>query len=241
MPTENADGSRTFTIPSDYADIDNIIWGHPVGVTVGDTLSGGGVFDSSDLTVNACGKSGSEVTITRVGCKAIDDNIQNFLIFKSCISDEATGNAVTINGASNKVYNQTVYSAGGHGIVLGDDADISNTVLNTITGTDIVLNGHTNSGSNNFIDSDGDPNFIDPANQDFGLESDSPLIDAGDDSIINTGDVDFHGRSISTSNSDIGAVQYLGYVALLSFNAKNKLLNFSAKNKVFNFNAANRG
>ena len=38
--TSNADGSRTYSIPTDFVDINNVVWGVPAGVMVGDTLTG---------------------------------------------------------------------------------------------------------------------------------------------------------------------------------------------------------
>jgi len=38
--TSNPDGSRTYSIPTDFVDINNVVWGVPAGVMVGDRLIG---------------------------------------------------------------------------------------------------------------------------------------------------------------------------------------------------------
>mgnify|MGYP000860182760 CR=1 FL=1 len=38
--TSNADGTRNYRIPTDFADKDNSVWGHPAGVMPGDKING---------------------------------------------------------------------------------------------------------------------------------------------------------------------------------------------------------
>lgn len=61
--SDNGDGTRTFTVGTDFATVADIIWVHPAGVISGDTLNISGDLSAQSIDISATGNSGT-ITIT---------------------------------------------------------------------------------------------------------------------------------------------------------------------------------
>lgn len=105
-----------------------------------------------------------------------------------------------------KLYHLTIYDCT-TGISLSSNAVVKNVLFEECT-TDIGGVG-TPTVSNNYASEDGDPLLIDPVNNNFGLQSNSPAKDAG--AVLYTYAAhpgDYYGRKIYGDGPDIGAVEY---------------------------------
>ena len=125
----------------------------------------------------------------------------------------------------------------GYGILMsgsGGGLIVSNNVWNnspsnyieedTQTGNLVHGRGTDKTGRNGNISEN--PLFVDPNNNDYHLLSDSPCIDAGNNSYItepNQTDIDNESR-ICAMNVDIGADEYIGYVKPVAFAGPNQYI-----------------
>lgn len=113
----------------------------------------------------------------------------NANIFHNNVIANAQRNGFRVDGgAFTKIYNNTIYSVGGYGILVDpgvENADVRNNIIRSIGGASLTDNGTGTTKSNNFCDdavtgcAATDPLMIDPANGDFNLAEGSTCIDGG--------------------------------------------------------------
>jgi len=201
--TYNSDGTRAFTLGAsgDFATLADIVWGHPVGITPGDTLDGGGQVFAENFAINASGLSGSEINIKRIQAQAISDDVNSYLVVAYCISANSSSSGVAISGANNAFYNLTVYGATTYGFDVNEDTTIDNSVAYGSGVSDAnIAGGKIVTGTHNIYDGT-DPIFR--STSDYRLRAGSPAINAGVDVGLTT---DYLGNPI-IGLPDIGAYE----------------------------------
>jgi hypothetical protein len=150
------------------------------------------------------------------GADGISDSGGSNDIF-SVILDSQTDDGILVTTAGSKFYNLTIYGQSGDGIELQADAEVKNTIFESITGSDINENGGSGTTATNYADSDGDPLFVNPVADYFALQPGSPAIDVG----TNLGvpyNRDYIGRNQYNSGIgwEIGAYLYYRAIGFLN-------------------------
>ena len=206
------------------------------GTTVSDNWTysgGGGIFafgplESADPPViEDCMITGNETGDGDGGGILLSDNLDAVINRTFVVNNQASGyiGGIDVMGTSATISNVTVSgntSGGGGGIGISDNAnvDITNSIVWGNTGTDLMLqNASVNvtysdiqGGYNGMGNINADPNFVNtlPAfPMDYGLQLDSPCIDAG------TADLDQNGTDDITDylgdSPDMGASETLNF------------------------------
>ena len=206
------------------------------GTTISDNWTysgGGGIFafgplESADPPViEDCMITGNETGDGDGGGILLSDNLDAVINRTFVVNNQASGyiGGIDVMGTSATISNVTVSgntSGGGGGIGISDNAnvDITNSIVWGNTGTDLMLqNASVNvtysdiqGGYDGMGNINADPNFVNtlPAfPMDYGLQLDSPCIDAG------TADLDQNGTDDITDylgdSPDMGASETLNF------------------------------
>jgi hypothetical protein len=172
-------------------------WGRAAGIRNGDNAAGGNVFEDNILW-DIC-----KLDFGTVGMDALqmDPGCENSIVRQNLFYN-VNGNGIQIYDGygyytrNNRIYHNTFYDLGRvqeyHGYVIYSNENQAGHLIDNVFKNNLayqvylgdVYYGGTSAAedwvfTNNHWSSAGDPEFVDEANRDFHLQSDSPAIDAG--------------------------------------------------------------